>query len=163
MSVLPGKVVSIRYQMWNSADDELLDECGTDDPLVYLHGAANVVPGLESGLEGQEPGSKLELILSPTDAFGEVDPEAIQILPRTEFPDDADVQVGMAFGAFDEDEEEIVIFVCNVEKDEVTVSSNHPLAGLTLRYELEVLEVRDATPEELEHGHPHDADGACED
>jgi FKBP-type peptidyl-prolyl cis-trans isomerase SlyD len=160
----PGSVVTLRYAMWNHADGEKLDECDADDALVYLHGADNVPPGLERGLAGRRAGEKVELVLPPADAFGDPDPDAVQVVPRDEFPADAELVPGMAFGAFaDEDEtEEVVIFVLNVSDDEVTVTANHPLAGLTLRYEVEVLAVRDARPEELEHGHPHEDGEDCE-
>jgi FKBP-type peptidyl-prolyl cis-trans isomerase SlyD len=159
--VAPGMVVSLRYRMWNAEDGELLDECEADEPLVYLHGAHNVVPGLEAGLTGRPKGHRAELTLSPEQAFGVPDPEAVQVLPRDEFPAEAVLEPGMAFGAYDEHEKEIVVFLLDVTDEEVTVTANHPLAGLTLRYEVEVLELREATPAELEHGHPHE-DG-CED
>jgi len=160
--VAPGMVVSLRYRMWNAEDGELLDECEADEPLVYLHGAHNVVPGLEAGLVGRSTGNRVELVLSPEQAFGVPDPEAVQILPRDEFPAEAVLEPGMAFGAYDENEQEIVVFLLDVEGDEVTVTANHPLAGLTLRYEVEVIGLREATPEELEHGHPHDPESGCE-
>jgi FKBP-type peptidyl-prolyl cis-trans isomerase SlyD len=160
--VSDGMVVSLRYRMWNAEDGELLDECEADEPLVYLHGASNVVPGLEAGLAGSSLGQHLELVLAPEEAFGVPDPEAVQILPRDEFPPEAQLEAGMAFGAFDEQEEEVVVFLLEVTDEDVTVTANHPLAGLTLRYEVEVVGLREATPTELEHGHPHDAEG-CED
>jgi FKBP-type peptidyl-prolyl cis-trans isomerase SlyD len=162
--IAAGSVVTLRYSMWNHADGELLDECGPDDPLVYLQGAGNVVPGLERGLAGKRRGDRLELVLAPPDAFGEPEPDAVQVVPRDDFPADAELTPGMAFGAFadEEETEEVVIFVLEVDRESVTISANHPLAGLTLKYALEVLDVREARPEELEHGHPHDAeDGGC--
>lgn len=162
--IADGSVVTVRYSMWNHADGELLDECGTKDPLVFLQGAQNIVPGLESGLAGLTTGEKVELVLPPDQAFGEPDPEAVQTVPRDEFPDDAELMPGMAFGAFadEEETEEVVIFVLDVTDSEVTVTANHPLAGMTLRYEMEILDVREARPEELEHGHPHEEGSDCQ-
>jgi len=163
-----GAVVTLRYKMFNQADGELLDECGVDDPLVYLQGAGNIVPGLERGLDGLRAGETLDLVLEPDDAFGHPEPDAIQKVPRDEFPADAEIVPGMAFGAFvgegeeDAEGEEVVIFVLDVDAETVTVSANHPLAGMSLRYDVEVLEVRDARPEELEHGHPHEEGDAAE-
>ena len=130
LTVAPGVVVSLRYRMWNAEDGELLDECEADEPLVYLHGAHNVVPGLEAGLAGRSPGNRVELTLPPEQAFGVPDPEAVQVLPRNEFPAEAVLEAGMAFGAYDEHEQEIVVFLLDVSDDEVTVTANHPLAGL---------------------------------
>ena len=159
-SVSPGKVVTIRFRMFN-VDGELLDACDADDPLVYLHGSGDLAPGLERGLEGLAPGERIDVTLQPEEAFGHPDPEAVQELERSDFPADAELEVGAVFGAYDDNDDEMVIFVTAIDGDRITVSGNHPLAGATLRYEAEVLSVRDARPEELEHGHPHE-DGDCD-
>jgi FKBP-type peptidyl-prolyl cis-trans isomerase SlyD len=152
-------VVTIRYRMWNAEDGELMDECDAEDPLVYLHGADNIAPGLERGLAGKTAGAHVELTLAPEQAFGIPDPDAVQVLAREEFPPEAELEPGTVFGAFDENEQEIVVYVLDANASEITVTANHPLAGLTLRYEIDVVDVREASPDELVHGHPHDAHG----
>ncbi|MEM7308987.1 MAG: peptidylprolyl isomerase [Planctomycetota bacterium] len=158
-SIAGGKVVALTLRMFDAETQELLDECGHDEPLYYLHGSDNIAPGLEQGLAGLAEGSDVEITLAPEEAFGMPDPDAIQVLDRSEFPDDAELEVGLALGAFDDHGNELVIFVTDIDGNSVTVSGNHPLAGLRLRYEVHVLGVRDARPEELEHGHPNEEAG----
>ena len=148
------KVVSIHYTLTND-DGEVLDSSAGGDPLVYLHGAGNIVPGLEKELEGKIAGEKLEVVVPAADGYGEREGPGPQSVPRSVF-EGVDVEPGMSFVVEDEDGEEMAMWVVEVGDEEVLIDSNHPLAGETLHFSVEVVGVRAATEDELTHGHAHD-------
>jgi len=147
-------VVSIHYKLTNP-DGETLDSSDGRDPLKYLHGASNIVPGLERALEGKSAGDSLQVTIAPEDAYGPVNPELVHKVPRSSFEDTQEIKAGMQFQAQASGGEVHLITVKDVTGDEVTVDANHPLAGQTLNFDVEVKDVREATKEELEHGHAH--------
>ncbi|NLY94446.1 MAG: peptidylprolyl isomerase [Myxococcales bacterium] len=155
--VADGKVVILNYTLKN-AQGLVLDESTHDDPFPYLHGADNIVPGLERALTGRSVGEKLEVKVEPKDGYGEREgvPQAV---PRSAFPPDAPVMEGMQFFASDGQGNHMPIWVVGVQGDEVLVDGNHPLAGEVLHFSVEILGVRDATREEMAHGHPHGVTG----
>lgn len=157
-AIASGKVASIAFTLTNQAG-ETVGEVTVDEPVEYLHGQGNIVAGLEKALEGRLAGEELEVLVSPKDGYGEADPAKVQVVERSEFPPDMELEVGMQFGAEDEDGEEVVIWVTAIEGQRVTVSGNHPLAGETLNYRVKVLAVRAATRDELTHGHVHGPHG----
>lgn len=157
--VAPRKVVSLSYTLRNG-EGELLDQSDAQDPLHYLHGASNIIPGLEVALEGKKIGEKVSVTVPPEQAYGAHEAERVQKLPREAFGD-LPLEVGMEL-AFQEDEESedyIDVWVRGLSDTHVEVDFNHPLAGVTLHFEAEVLAIRDATADELEHGHAHGDDG----
>ncbi len=156
MQIANAKVAIIDYTLTDE-EGEVLDSSEDDGPLSYLHGYGNVVPGLESALEGKVAGDKVQATVPPVEGYGERDDGLVQSLPRDRFPD-GEVEVGMQFHAHSGGERR-VLTVVSVTTEEVTVDGNHPLAGRTLSFDVTVREVRDATAEELEHGHVHDGDG----
>ncbi len=145
-------VVSIHYKL-TDADGNLLDE-STEGPLSYLHGANGIIPGLEKELAGKTTGDKFQVTITPDEAYGERQPEMVQQAPRSAFPADMEIEVGMQFNAGTEGGERSVA-VTEVGDDTVTIDGNHPLAGLTLHFEGNIDQVREATEEELAHGHAH--------
>ena len=155
-----GKVVDLVYSLKNS-EGEVLDSADEQNPLTYLHGAQEIVPGLESELKGLKVGDKKKVVVPPTTGYGEPDPELKLVVSRTQFPEEAEIKAGMRFkaSASDNDEDEVVFTIKGVEGDKVYIDGNHPLAGETLHFDVEVLRVRDATDEEKEHGHAHTPDG----
>lgn len=153
-----GKVVSIHYTLKNDAG-EVLDSSDGQEPLDYLHGSGNIVPGLEQSLLGREVGAKFSVEISPALGFGERDPKGVQQVPRTAFPPDADLEVGQRFTANGPDGEAMVLWVTEIEGDEITVDFNHPLAGETLHFDVHVTAIREASKDEIEHGHPHGPHG----
>jgi len=157
--IAADKVVELRMKLTDNAG-EVLDEADADDPIVYLHGHENLVPGLEAALEGHAIGDKLQVIVPPEDGYGEHDGTEPEPVPRADLPDDIEIEEGMELEAEMEDGSVEIVYVTRVEKDEVYVDANHPLAGETLHFEVEVLAIRDADAEEIEHGHPHDPDDA---
>lgn len=158
MRIANEKVVYIHYTLTNQ-EGQTLDSSSGHEPLGYLHGAGNIIPGLEKALEGKEAGEKLNVSVTPDQAYGERDEALIQQVPRTAFEGVDVVEPGMQFQA-QSPHGPMLVTVTHVESEEVTVDANHPLAGQTLTFDVEVAEVRDATEEELNHGHVHGADDA---
>ena len=157
MKIAQEKVVSIHYTLKN-AEGSVLDSSSGSDPLAYLHGAGNIIPGLESALEGKEAGEKLAVTVEPGQGYGDRDERLVQDVPRAAFKDVQELAPGMQFQAQGPQGTRLVV-VTQVAEETVTVDANHPLAGQTLHFEVEVAEVREATKEELEHGHVHGAGG----
>jgi FKBP-type peptidyl-prolyl cis-trans isomerase SlyD len=158
LKITKDTVVSVMYKL-TDAQGELIEQ--SDEPMVYLHGGYDgTFPKIEEALEGQEPSFETHLQLEPDDAFGEYDAELVKVEARDRFPDP--LEVGMQFEGIPEDgdEEDSVIYtVTDVADDKVVLDGNHPLAGMALRFWLQVKAVRAATPEEIEHGHAHGASG----
>lgn len=159
MQIEEGTVVSMDYAL---KDDEgtLLDQSQPGQPLVYLHGHRNIIPGLESALVGKAVGDTVEVRVSPVDGYGVPNPALEQVVPKDRFQGVEDLQVGMQFQANTE-QGPISVRVVNVDGDSVTVDGNHPLAGKHLNFNVTVQEVRSATEEELAHGHIHQGGGCC--
>lgn len=126
--------------------------------MAYLHGAGNIVPGLENALTGKQSGDKLKVTVAPNDDYGLQDPARIQTVPREAFHGVAEIQVGMRFQA-DTSQGPVPVVVTAVTDKTVTVDGNHELAGHTLHFDVEIIDVRDATLEELTHGHVHGPGG----
>lgn len=158
LTVAHGKVVSIHYTL-KSDDGEVIDSSEGFEPLAYLHGSGNIVPGLEESLLGHAVGDEFSVSVPPEAGYGLRDEEGVQSVPRDAFPADAELEVGMRFAAEAPDGEVRPVWIAEVEGDTVTVDFNHPLAGSTLHFAVRVAAIRDATPEETEHGHPHGPDG----
>ncbi|MDX1527987.1 MAG: peptidylprolyl isomerase [Gammaproteobacteria bacterium] len=150
------KVVSIHYKLTNE-DGDLLQESSAGEPLSYLHGSGNIIPGLETALSGKATGDKLNVSVEPEQAYGTRNDALVQELPRNVFEGIEDIQEGMQFQARSEQGTQ-VITVTKVEGDRITVDGNHPLAGQKLNFEVEVDDIRDATAEEIAHGHVHKED-----
>ncbi|MBV1858805.1 MAG: peptidylprolyl isomerase [Nannocystaceae bacterium] len=154
MTVVAAKsVVSIQYTLKNG-EGETIDASEAGDPLRYLHGAGNIVPGLEKELEGKNIGDKLEVVVQPADGYGEVSGPGPQSLPREAF-EGVEPAAGMSFVAEDEDGKQVHLWVLDADEERVVVTPDHPLAGVTLHFAVEIEEIREATAEELEHGHVH--------
>jgi FKBP-type peptidyl-prolyl cis-trans isomerase SlyD len=157
MQVGKDKVVSIDYTLTDDGG-EVIDTSSGGEPLTYLHGGGEIVPGLERALEGKAPGDEVNAKIEPDDGYGQKNPGLIQPVPRAQFPGVKDIQVGMQFQA-QTNHGPRVVTVVGVDENNVTVDANHPLAGATLNFAVKVVEVRDATPQELDHGHAHGAGG----
>ena len=153
-TVESGQVVTVSFSLFDEAGEKL-HETTADDPLVYLHGSGNILPGIEEGLAGRRISERFELVLPPEKAFGVSDPGKVQHVARDAFPSEGEVTVGMQFGADDQDGSVVPVWITDVEGDQVTINGNHPYSDLTLRCEGEVLAIREATAEETDHGHVH--------
>lgn len=154
MQISAKKVVYIHYTLTN-ASRELLDKSNDEQPLGYLHGAGNIVAGLESALTGLTEGDECNVDVEPEQGYGTRDETLVQDVPQGAFDGVETIEVGMRFQA-ESDQGMRLIEVVAVEGDVVTVDGNHPLAGETLSFKVKIDSVRDANEEELAHGHVHD-------
>lgn len=157
MNIADQTVVALQYTLKN-ATGEVLDQASREDPLRYLHGAGNLIPGVEKALAGSAAGAKVEATVSPEEGYGQRDDQLMIQVPRAELPE-GDLQPGMQFQVQHEGGVGVVTLTA-IEGDTVTLDGNHPLAGETLHFEMEVVEVRAATAEELEQGHVQGLGGA---
>jgi FKBP-type peptidyl-prolyl cis-trans isomerase SlyD len=155
MQVADNMAVSIHYTLTND-EGEVLDSSIGEEVLVYLQGSGNIVPGLENALVGKVVGDKFTVRITPEDAYGELMDDMVQVLSREMFEGIDNIEVGMQFHA-DVSSGPGVVTVVNIEGDEITIDGNHPLAGVTLNFDVEVIDVRPATEEEATHGHIHGA------
>lgn len=162
MEIKKDRVVTIDYSLRDDTG-RVIDSSSEAEPLVYLHGNENIIPGLERELEGKNPGDALKCSIAPTDAYGDRDESLVFKVQKKEFGENAEVAPGMQFEAHGENGVQIVTVV-KIDGEDVTLDANHPLAGETLHFDVKVVDVRDATAEEIEHGHVHgDHDHECGD
>lgn len=158
MQIAAKKAVSIDYTLTNDAG-EVLDSSAGAAPLVYLHGAGNIIPGLEQALEGKQEGDQVNVTVEPENAYGEFSPELVAVLGRNMFEGVDELEVGMQFHASGPDGGMQIVTITGVEGDEVTVDGNHPLAGQRLTFDVKVVGIREASDEEMAHGHVHGEGG----
>jgi FKBP-type peptidyl-prolyl cis-trans isomerase SlyD len=153
MAIADNSVVTIHYTL---KDDEgkVLDSSSSGEPLAYLHGRGNLVPGLERELSGKSAGDKLSVKVTPAEGYGEFDQALIQRVPRRALKGIKNLNVGMRLHAQTAHGPQAVT-VTQIVADMVTLDGNHPLAGKNLNFDIEITDVREATGEELEHGHVH--------
>ncbi|MSQ44724.1 MAG: peptidylprolyl isomerase [Nitrosomonadaceae bacterium] len=157
MRIVKNTVVSLSYELSDSTG-KILEKAGS--PITYLHGGYDgIFPMVEEALHNKEIGHTCLVYMEPANTFGEYDSDLVRMEPRDAFPDD--IVVGMQFEGGDEDDsDDVIIFtVTDIADDKVVVDGNHPLAGMTLRFDCTVTDVRSATAEEISHGHIHDAHG----
>ncbi len=155
-AIANNHVVSFHYTLTN-AEGEKLDQ-SQGEPLVYLHGAGNIIPGLEKALLGKTVGEKFTVTVPAAEGYGEYNVDLVQEVPAKMFQGVENIQPGMQFQAQTEDGIQIVT-VKAVEGENVVVDANFPLAGQDLTFDVEIVEIREATQEELDHGHVHGAGG----
>ncbi len=158
MNITADKAITINYTLKDN-DGKLIDE-SKDSSFIYLHGHNNIIPGLEAELNDKVKGDTFQLVLEPKDAYGEYNEAITQTIPSTAFGDEK-VEVGMQFHAEGDDGQPVMITVSEINGDDITIDGNPPLAGVTLNYDVEVIDVRDATEEELSHGHIHAHGESC--
>jgi FKBP-type peptidyl-prolyl cis-trans isomerase SlyD len=157
-TIAKGKVATIDYTLTNDAG-QVLDSSQGREPLTYLHGGG-LIPGMERALEGRSAGEHFQVTIPPEQGYGEKDPNMVQPVPRSNFAGVPHIEKGMQFQARSPDGHGArVVTVVDVSPDTVTVDANHPLAGETLHFDVSVKEVREASPEELSHGHAHGPGG----
>lgn len=159
MKVSKDCIVSLEYRL-HLGDGAIIDESEPGQPLAYLHGRGQIVPGLEGQLEGMAIGESKKVVVTPAQGYGEHDPRGLQTVPRAMFPPDANLQPGLSISAQTEGGEVIPITIRELKGDSVVVDLNHPMAGKTLHFDVTVREVRQASTEELAHGHAHGPGGA---
>jgi FKBP-type peptidyl-prolyl cis-trans isomerase SlyD len=158
MQIATNSIVSFDYTLTNG-DGQVLDTSSGKQPLSYLHGAGNIIPGLESELAGKQVGDNVKVTVAPAEAYGERDEKLVQPVPRAAFKGIDQIQPGMQFTAQSPQGARIVTVVA-VAEEQVTIDANHPLAGQTLHFDVTIRDVRQATEDELNHGHAHGPGGA---
>lgn len=158
MTIAANKVVTFHYEVADSDSGQVIDSSAGGDPLTYLHGAQNIIPGLEDALEGKAVGDALEVTIEAADAYGERSDDRVQQVPREAFAEIDKVEAGMTVTAQTESGP-VNLVVTEVGEETITVDANHPLAGKDLKFNVTVEAVRDASDEEVEHGHVHGPEG----
>ncbi len=157
MQIEPNSVVTLHYTLKDN-DGNIIDQ-SDDGSFLYLHGAMNIIPGLEDALIGKTAGDELSVSVAPEEGYGVKDPERIQEVPKEMFEGNDDIQVGVQFHAQSPDGAAVVVTVTEIKEDVVIVDGNHALAGVDLNFDVKVIEVRAASEEEVTHGHVHGPHG----
>ncbi len=153
-----GSVVTLQYKLYLE-NDEFIEESEADDPLVYLHGYDNIIPGLEKALTGLGEGDEKTVTVPAADAYGEYDDDGVMEVPVEDLPEDLEPEEGMVLQITDPQGEESLAEIVEITEDGgIVLDFNHPLAGEDLKFEVKVLAIRQATDVELEHGHAHSGD-----
>ena len=158
MTIAANKAVSIDYTLTND-DGDVIDSSAGGAPLVYLQGAGNIIPGLEKALVGKAVGDELDVSVEPEDAYGEYSAELVSTLSASMFEGVDQLEVGMQFHASAPDGQMQIVTIRDLDGDDVTVDGNHPLAGQRLNFKVKVVAIRDASEEEIAHGHVHGEGG----
>jgi len=157
-SIGDKQVVTMHYTL-KLEDGEIVDSSEGRQPMAYLHGAANIVTGLEDAITGKAVGDKIEVVVPAEQGYGPIMEGTAHDVPMSELPADINAVEGMPISAEAEDGTQVMLFVTEVRDDSITVDMNHPLAGEALHFSVEIVDVRHATKEELAHGHPHGPGG----
>lgn len=161
MQISDFKAVFLNYSVTDGSG-EVIDSSEVDGPLTYIHGTENLIPGLEQALEGRSQGEKLQVTVACGQAYGQRDESLVEAVPRANFPGIDSIEPGMRFETEMDDGSPMVVTVVAVDDRQVTVDGNHPLAGKDLTFDLEITQVREATSEEIEHGHVHVEGQGCQ-
>jgi FKBP-type peptidyl-prolyl cis-trans isomerase SlyD len=157
MKVASNTVVTIAYKL-TSDTGEVIDQSRDGDDFAYLHGHQNIVPGLEKALEGKSAGESVETTVPPEEGYGTRDDHLVFRVPRSNMPDE-ELEVGMQFAAQDKEGNQQIVTLVEIGDGDVTLDANHPLAGENLNFAVTIQDVREASSEELEHGHVHGPGG----
>jgi FKBP-type peptidyl-prolyl cis-trans isomerase SlyD len=152
-SVKDGQIVSMEYTL--RVEGEVIDSSEGGAPLEYLQGAGNIIPGLEQAMNGMKIGESKQVTVAAADGYGEADEEAFVAVPREHFPEHIPAEVGIELQVQNEQGQTMHARIEKVSESEITLNFNHPLAGKELKFDVKVVGLRDATEEEMEHGHAH--------
>lgn len=157
MSIQKHTVVTLNYTLKNS-EGEIMDTSEGREPLVYLHGVGGLIPGLEAELEGKEKGNSLNVVIAPEDAYGKRSEDLMHVVPKSGFQGDEEMQVGMQV-QLQTEQGPAIATIAAIEGENVTLDLNHPLADMELHFAVDVLDLREATEDEISHGHVHGPGG----
>lgn len=157
MAIGANKVVTLNYKLTDDQGNVI--QTTENEPFIYLSGNSQILPKLEEQIDTMIIGGKKNIELSSSDAYGDYDEKAVQQVKKEEFPEGSNLEEGMQYMAHTPDGKPIPFVIKEVQEEDVTIDFNHPLAGKNLSFDVELVDVRDATPEELEHGHAHGGDG----
>ena len=157
MQIAQNSVVTLHYTLKDN-DGNIIDK-SDDGSFLYLHGAMNIIPGLENALAGKTAGEELSVSVAPAEGYGEKDPGRVQEVPKEMFESSEEIKVGVQFHAQGPDGNAVVVTVTEVRDDVVVVDGNHALAGVDLNFDVKIVDVREASEEEISHGHVHGEHG----
>lgn len=157
MKIQKNTVVTLNYTLKNSAG-EILDTSEGREPLVYLHGVGGLIPGLEDELEGKEKGNSFNTVISPENAYGTRRDDLLHVVPKSGFQGDEEMQIGMQV-QLETEQGPAIATISEIEGENVTLDLNHPLADMELHFAVDVMDLRDATEDEISHGHAHGPGG----
>ncbi len=157
MQIEANSVVTLHYTLKDN-DGKVIDQ-SDDGSFLYLHGAMNIIPGLENALTGKTAGDALTVNVSPEEGYGVKDPERIQEVPKEMFEGSEEIAVGTQFHAQSPDGQAVVVTVVEVKDEVVVIDGNHALAGVDLNFDVKIMDVREASEEEIAHGHVHGEHG----
>lgn len=157
MQISKNSVVTLNYTLKNDQGEQL-DE-SQDGSFLYMHGAGGIIPGLESQLEGKSVDDTFSAHIEPADGYGEIDDSMLQVVSREMFDKDHPIDIGVQFHAESPDGDMLTVTVTKVDGDDITIDGNHPLAGIALNFDINVVAIREASEEEIDHGHAHGPDG----
>jgi len=146
-------VITLDYKL--IVEDELLESTEDGEPILFIQGIGQIIPGLENTLYGMEVGNQKTVVIQPEDAYGEYDPESLQEAKKEEFSEEVPLDVGTFLDLEDDEGDVLSAQIIAAEEDTITLDFNHPLAGKTLTFEITVTDLRPASEEELDHGHVH--------
>lgn len=146
-------VVTLDYKLF--VEDELLESTDDGEPIQFLQGHGQIIPGLEDAIFNLKVGDTKKVVIEPENAYGEYDPESIEVAKIEEFSEEVPMDVGTFLDFRDDDDEVLSAQIVEADEETVTLDFNHPLAGKTLTFEITVTDLRPATEEELDHGHSH--------
>jgi FKBP-type peptidyl-prolyl cis-trans isomerase SlyD len=153
LTVQDGQVVSMEYTL--HVDGEIIDSSDGHEPLEFLQGAGNIIPGLEDELYGMSLGETKNVVVAAEEGYGELDPDAFIDVPADQFPPEIPLEVGIELQVHDENGQAMMARIDQINGESIRLDFNHPLAGKELVFDIKIVGVRDATEEELEHGHSH--------
>jgi len=157
MQIEQNSVVTLHYTLKDN-DGNVIDQ-SDDGSFLYLHGAMNIIPGLENALSGKSAGDEFSVSVSPEEGYGAKDPERIQEVPKEMFDNADEIKPGVQFHAQGPDGNAVVVTVVEVKDEAVVIDANHALAGVELNFEVKIVDVREASEEEMSHGHVHGEHG----
>ena len=157
MQISKNSVVTINYTLKND-QGETLDE-SQDNSFLYMHGAGGIIPGLEKEMEGKSVDEEFSAHIEPADGYGERDDSMVQVVAREMFESDHPIEEGIQFHAESPEGDMLTVTVTKIDGDNITIDGNHPLAGIALNFDIKIAEIREASAEEIEHGHVHGPGG----
>ncbi|MGL4425367.1 MAG: FKBP-type peptidyl-prolyl cis-trans isomerase [Cetobacterium sp.] len=155
MKIEEGKVVTLEFKVYDKNNGELLEDTQDVGPFFYIHGFGNFVPAIEEALEGKEKGYTATIELTPEEGYGDHNEDLIIEMDKSEFVEFDDIYEGLDFVADMDDDTEQAFIITSIEDDTIIADGNHPFAGKNLKFDVTVSDVREATEEEIEHGHAH--------
>lgn len=160
MKIQNDHVVEINYTL-KTDGGETIDTSDTGGPLCYLHGKQNIIPGLENALTGKGLNDKISVRVEPKEAYGEREESLIQMIDKSQFPNFDEMTIGQQLQVQTESGHPLIVTVIEKAEEGLTLDGNHPLAGMNLNFDVEVISIREATAEELTHGHVHGEGSSC--